>query len=241
MESYKNLAELSSEWVDIPEFHQYIHETFTKYMEDTPKLREHRLWVKSNQFGVGEDSFHWLHKLIVDEMPNGFKFLEVGVFRSQVLSLYKLLADISKKKVVRYGASPMNSSDGHWESDYFSDAVTIHHQFNLKKDYTIYHGSSTDANIIKKAIATEPYDILYIDGSHKYEDVVSDLIHYPQMIKSGGYLLVDDSCNDMKMPWGFFQGIEPVTRAVLDWEKTETGQDFKFVFNVVHLNVYQRK
>ena len=235
------LNDYSKDWVDTPEFHSIIHDTFTMFMEDNPKLKEHRMWVKSNHFGFGEDSFHWLHKLIVDEMPKEFKFLECGVFRGQVLSLYKLLADMSSKKVKRYGVSPMDSSDGHWDSDYFADAVTIHQQFNLKKDYTIYHGSSTDTNIIEKAIATEPYDILYIDGSHKYEDVVSDLANYPQMVKQGGYLLIDDSCNDMKMEWGFFQGIEPVTRAVLEWEKTEIGQEFEFVFNVVHNRLYRRK
>jgi hypothetical protein len=210
-------------------------------MEDNPKLIEHRLWVKSNHFGFGEDSFHWLHKLLVDEMPNGFKFLEIGVFRSQILSLYKLLSDMSGKKVKRYGVSPMDSSDGHWDSDYFADAVIIHQQFNLKKDYTIYHGSSTDGSIIEKAQSTAPYDILYIDGSHKYEDVVSDMAHYPQMVKQGGYLLIDDSCNDMKMEWGFFQGIDAVTMAVLEWEKTEIGKEFEFVFNVVHNRLYRRK
>ena len=174
-------------------------------------------------------------------MPNDFKFLEIGVFRSQVLSLYKLLADISKKKVVRYGVSPMDSSDGHWDSDYFADAVTIHQQFNLKKDYTIYHGSSTDAKIIEKSKSAEQYDILYIDGGHTFDIVQSDLANYPQMIKEGGYLLIDDACNDMNQPWGFFQGIEPVTRAVLEWEKTDIGQEFEFVFNVVHNRLYKRK
>jgi hypothetical protein len=235
------LHDYAKEWKDAPEYHKEINDTFIGYVNDNPKLIEHRLWVKSNHFGFGEDSFHWLHKLIVDEMPNDFKFLEVGIFRSQVLSLYKLLSDMSSKKVKRYGVSPMDSSDGHWDSDYFADAVTIHQQFNLKKDYTIYHGSSTDENIIEKAKSTAPYDILYIDGSHKYEDVVSDLAHYPQMIKQGGYLLIDDACNDMNQPWGFFQGIEPVTRAVLEWEKTETGQEFEFVFNVVHNRLYRRK
>jgi hypothetical protein len=235
------LHDYAKEWKDAPEYHKEINDTFIGYVNDNPKLIEHRLWVKSNHFGFGEDSFHWLHKLLVDEMPNEFKFLEVGIFRGQVLSLYKLLADISSKKVVRYGVSPMDSSDGHWDSDYFADAVTIHQQFNLKKDYTIYHGSSTDESIIEKAQFTAPYDILYIDGSHKYEDVVSDLAHYPQMIKQGGYLLIDDACNDMNQPWGFFQGIEPVTRAVLEWEKTDIGQEFEFVFNVVHNRLYKRK
>jgi cephalosporin hydroxylase len=174
-------------------------------------------------------------------MPNEFKFLEIGVFRGQVLSLYRLLADMSGKKAVRYGVSPMDSSDGHWDSDYFADAVTIHQQFNLKKDYTIYHGSSTDKNIIEKAQSTTPYDILYIDGGHTFDIVQSDLASYPQMIKKGGYLLIDDACNDMNQPWGYFQGIQPVTDAVLEWEKTEIGKEFEFIFNVVHNRLYIKK
>ena len=235
------LKEYSQDWVDTPAFHSLINDTFIGFVNENPKIKAHRDFVEGNAFGFGERSFHWLHKLIVDEMPNDFKFLEVGVFRSQVLSLYKLLADISKKKVVRYGVSPMDSSDGHWDSDYFADAVTIHQQFNLKKDYTIYHGSSTDTNIIEKAIATEPYDILYIDGSHKYEDVVSDLANYPQIVKQGGYLLIDDAANRLNMKFGFFQGIQSVSDALYEWEQTELGKEFEFVFNVVHNMLYRRK
>jgi hypothetical protein len=236
-----NLKEYSQDWVDTPEFHSLINDTFIGFVNDNPKLKAHRDFVEDNVFGFGERSFHWLHKLLVDEMPNEFKFLEIGVFRSQVLSLYKLLSDMSGKKVKRYGVSPMDSSDGHWDSDYFADAVTIHQQFNLKKDYTIYHGSSTDKSIIEKAQSTAPYDILYIDGGHTFDIVQSDLASYPQMVKQGGYLLIDDSCNDMKMEWGFFQGIDSVTRAVLEWEKTEVGKEFEFVFNVVHNRLYRRK
>lgn len=235
------LNDYSKEWQDTPEYHSLIHDTFIGYVNDNPKLKAHRDFIEGNAFGFGERSFGWLHKLIVDEMPDEFKFLEVGVFRGQTLSLYKLLADMAKKKVQRFGVSPMDSSDGHWESDYFYDVAKLHQHFNLKKDYSIYHGSSTDAKIIGKAIDTEPYDILYIDGSHKYEDVVSDLKYYPQMVMSGGYLLIDDACNDMKQKFGFFQGIDAVTQAVLEWEKTEMGREFEFVFNVVHNRLYRRK
>jgi hypothetical protein len=235
-----NLKEYAKEWKDSPEYHKEINDTFIGFVNDNPKLKAHRDFVEGNAFGFGERSFHWLHKLLVDEMPNEFKFLEIGVFRGQVLSLYRLLADMSGKKVIRYGVSPMDSSDGHWDSDYFADAVTIHQQFNLKKDYTIYHGSSTDKNIIEKAQSTTPYDILYIDGGHTFDIVQSDLASYPQMIKKGGYLLIDDACNDMNQPWGYFQGIQPVTDAVLQWEKTEIGKEFEFIFNVVHNRLYKR-
>ena len=236
-----NLKEYAKEWKDSPEYHKEINDTFISFVNDNSKLKAHRDFVEGNAFGFGERSFHWLHKLLVDEMPNEFKFLEIGVFRGQVLSLYRLLADMSGKKAVRYGVSPMDSSDGHWDSDYFADAVTIHQQFNLKKDYTIYHGSSTDKNIIEKAQSTTPYDILYIDGGHTFDIVQSDLASYPQMIKKGGYLLIDDACNDMNQPWGYFQGIQPVTDAVLEWEKTEIGKEFEFIFNVVHNRLYIKK
>ena len=235
------LKEYSQHWVDTPEFHSLIHDTFIGLVSDNQKLKAHRDFVESNAFGFGERSFGWLFKLIVDEMPKNFSFLEIGVFRGASLSLIKLLANISDKMVKRYGVSPMDNSDGHWDSDYFHDVYHIHWSFDLKPDYTIYHGSSTEERIIKKALNTAPYDILYIDGGHTREVVDSDLLHYPQMVKSGGYLIVDDCCNDMKMPWGFFQGIQPVTDAVLEWEQTDIGKEFEFIFNVVHLKVYKRK
>lgn len=148
---------------------------------------------------------------------------------------------MAKKKVQRFGVSPMDSSDGHWESDYFYDVAKLHQHFNLKKDYSIYHGSSTDEKIITKAIETAPYDILYIDGGHTREVVDSDLLNYSPLVKKGGYLLIDDACNDMKQPFGYFQGINDVTDAVLAWQETDLGKDFEFVFNVVHNRLYRRK
>jgi len=228
-------------WGDVPEFHNTINESFAEFVNGHELLKKHRDFVESNAFGFGERSFGWLFKLVVDEMPKEFSFLEVGVFRGSSLSLIKLLANLSIKKVNRFGVSPMDSSDGHWDSDYFADVIRIHHELDLKPDYTIYHGLSTEERIIEKAKSTAPYNILYIDGGHTKEVVESDLLYYPQMIKSGGYLMIDDCCNDMKMLWGFFQGIQPVTDAVLEWEKTQIGKDFEFVFNVVHLKVYKRK
>jgi len=45
------------------------------------------------------------------------------------------------------------------------------------------------------------FDIIYIDGSHKEEDVLFDLIHADILLKTGGVILMDDV--------GF------------DWDKTE--------------------
>lgn len=235
------LKEYSQDWVDTPEFHSLINDSFIGFVNNTPQLNEHRGFVEDNIMGFGERSFYWLHKLIVDEMPDNFKFLEIGVFRAQILSLYRILADMSGKKVTRYGVSPMDSSGIGWEGDYFADVARLHQQFNTKQDYTIYHGSSTDAKIIAKSQETAPYDMLFIDGSHEYEDVVSDLKHYAPLVKSGGYLLVDDAANRLHMEFGFFQGIQPVSDALYEWEQTELGKEFEFVFSVVHNMLFRRK
>lgn len=227
-------------WADAPEVHASINDTFTQMTNATPELKAHRDWTEQNIFGFGERSFLWLHKLIVDEMPAEFSFMEIGVFRGAILSLYRLLADMQDKIVTRYGVTPLDGSDGHWDSDYKKDIETIHDQFNLAKDYHILHGLSTEPDIIKQAQEVAPLDILYIDGGHSFECVQSDLNHYPQLVKKGGYLIIDDCCNNMSMPFGFFQGIEPVTRAVNEWEQTEAGKQFEFMLSVVHNKIYRK-
>jgi len=57
------------------------------------------------------------------------------------------------------------------------------------------------------------FDIIYIDGSHKEEDVLFDLIHADMLLKTGGVILMDDV--------GF------------DWDKTEgvVGALKRFLLN----------
>lgn len=229
------MKKLKENWVDTPEYHTYIHESFCVLVNDTPQLKELRDWVEANHFGFGERSFYWMWFKLVQVMPKQFSFLEIGVFRSQTLALIKLLSDMANKKVERYGVTPLNTADGHWESDYKKDGETIHDQFGLQKDYHIIKGYSQDITVFHEANQRQ-YNIVYIDGGHTYDVVTSDLRNYPNMVKVNGYLVIDDSANDLKMEWGYFQGIEAVTKAVLEWE----NEDFEFQFNVVHIKVYKR-
>lgn len=228
------ITTLQQEWRDEPEYHQDINERFTILMNGIPALTEHRQWVRANIFGFGEDSFHWMWKLICDEMPKNFSFLEVGVFRAQIVSLIKLLRADAKV----FGITPMDNSGGMWDSDYEADIRRIHDEFKLPQP-TIFKGRSDSPEIIGKAIISD-YDIVYIDGDHSFEGAYADLFNYAPLVKQGGYLVIDDACNDMKMPWGYFQGIIDVTTATLDYMK-ESGDNWEFVTNVVHLRVYKRK
>lgn len=220
--SYKNTAES----------HRLIHETLVRKTNEEPKLKELRDWVESNIFGFGERSFYWMFKLLTDRLPNDMTFLEIGVFRGQTLALIRTL----KPNAGIFGISPMDSTDGHWESDYNKDVMRIHQVFSLINP-RIIKGLSTDLEVMRQ-VEHESMDIVYIDGGHSYEVVKSDMKCYPKKVKIGGYLVVDDCCNNLDIPIGMFAGIESVTQAVNEWEQTQT--DFKLLFSVVHIKVYQR-
>lgn len=230
--------DISTNWEDTPEHHTSVNNSFAENVNSCDWLKSHRDFVEANAFGFGERSFHWFWKLLVDEMPTDFKFLEIGIFRGQSLSFIKMLASASGRSVQRYGVTPLDSTDGHWESDYRADIERIHEEFFIPKDYELIVGLSTDLPIIQQAFKVSPFDIVYIDGGHTEEVIDSDLKYYAPMVKRGGYLVVDDCCNDLHMKFGYFQGIQPVTDAVNEY--MANNNEFEFLFNVVHIKVFKR-
>lgn len=239
------LSELKSAWHDTPEFHKHIHESFIEKVNSIPELKRHRDWVEKNIWGFGERSFLWMWWLLVQEMPEEsvFVFGEIGVFRAAILSVIRVIADMQGKDVQRYGITPMSTASDkgenkNWESDYKRDIEVMHETFGTPKDYTILHGLSTDPKIIQEA-QTLSFDLFYVDGAHDYESVESDLKNYAHLVRKGGFLICDDSCSDFHMPFGYFQGIDTCTNAVVDFFKD--NKDFEFVGNVVHCRIYRKK
>ena len=211
--------------------HQLINEAFTDAVNETPKLKEYRDWIESNIFGFGERSFIWLWNLLSKEYPKGMDFLEIGVFRGQSLGAIKLCNP--KAKVV--GITPLDSSGGHWESNYAEDIKHLHNTFKLKQPQII-KGLSTDSSV-KSLASRKSYDVIYIDGGHTYEDARHDVQIFSSFVKVGGYLVIDDCANSYPMPDGYFRGIEPVSRAV---NELLPNDYYKEVLSVVHIRVFKR-
>jgi len=233
----KSINNIIATWQDSKEYHQYLHNHFKEQTDADPQLKAHRDFVESNIFGFGERSFQYMWKLLLDEMPHKFNFLEIGVFKGQILSLVRML----RPDANIYGVTPLSTEGGVWESDYARDLKTIHDHFNLRNTYQIFKGLSTDPDIIeavKLSIVNYPLSILYIDGGHTYEIAKSDIINYTPLIKPGGYLVIDDCCNDLQIPHGMFGGIQTVTDAVRD--TLPHMPEFTFLFSLVHIKVYQR-
>ena len=230
------LQQVKEFWKDDRSIHADINETFTRLVNADPELKAFRDFVEGNNdtpvkiFGFGERSFLWMWKLLVDEMPPNFKFLEIGVFRGQVLALIRILS----KTASIAGITPLDSTGGHWDSDYEADIKLLHETFKLSQP-DIIKGLSTDPDIIEKAKGT--YDIIYIDGGHEYEVAKSDIINYSPFVKVGGYLVIDDCANKYDLPYGYFRGIESVSRAV---DEHLPNEEFKEIFSVVHNRIFQR-
>lgn len=231
-----NLSELKAQWVDEPGFHKHIHELFTQLVNATPTLKLHRDYVEQRVFGMGERSFWWLWKMICDELPDNPKLLEIGVFKAATVSLWRLLSPHAQC----FGVTPLDGRGTGWtEDDYLKHIGTIHEDFGLRLPSLIV-GSSQDGTCIASAKSYAPYDVVYIDGSHTYEDALADLDNYAPMVAPGGFLVIDDCNCDMNFPpSGFFTGIDTVTQAKQKW--LETQADFEFWVSVVHISVFRRK
>ena len=138
---------------------------YTDKVNADKELKAYRDFIEANAFGFGERCFLWMWNDIVARLPQEFTFMEIGVFRGQILALVSLLAERHGKKVRRIGITPLDTSDGHWESDYEADIIRLHDVFNIKDDYELIRLDSTNPNAIKLA-SQNPPDVLYIDGGH---------------------------------------------------------------------------
>lgn len=210
---------------------------YTDKVNADKELKAYRDFIEQNAFGFGERCFLWMWNEIIAKMPDEFTFMEIGVFRGQILAIVSLLAERHGKKVRRIGITPLDTSDGHWESDYEADIIRLHDVFNIKDDYELIRLDSTNPNAIKLA-SQNPPDVLYIDGGHTYEVVKSDLTHYLPILKVGGTLVIDDCNNAIPMPWGYFQGIQSVSTAVDEVLPREGSTEYwKHELNLVHNRV----
>lgn len=241
MAEFSTLNECKERWKDTQESHRLFHETFIQKVNDNEKLSAHRTFVENHILGFGERSFYWMWNLLVKEMPKDFTFLEVGVFKGQILSLIRMLADMHGKKVKRYGVTPLTNEGLEWGMEDYKAAIDLlHDEFNIAKDYNILHGLSEAPEIIKQAAAIK-LDLFFLDGGHEERHVENDLKYYAPLVKPGGYMVIDDSCNSFSMQHGYFQGIESVTRVVdRQLPPATPSSEWQFLFNVMHNRVYKR-
>jgi len=223
-----------------------IYETFLNEFNNDELLKRHRQHVEKFNLGFGERPFHTLWREIVKSQKENFRFLEIGVYKGQVLSLVKLLSNHLNKKIEYYGVTPLTNLGDKYSnyefSDYSKDIQNIFSNFSLEFDLNvnIINGDSTQELIKSKIQELKYFDVVYIDGCHNYNCVVSDLNLAKSIIQNNGLIVLDDSsCYKNLTPMnGRFKGHIEVCDAIKD--NLENDENYLEIICVGHNRVFQK-
>jgi hypothetical protein len=219
---------------------------FTLGTNSIPWLKAHRDFIENAMrpgfiYGHGDRSLQYMWKLIVDSMSEEFSFLEIGVYKGQILSLIQLCANESNKKTKIVGVTPLldPSFAKYNRMPYIEN---LYKQFSLTMENTvIIDGRSQEKEIIEKAYGEGPYNIVYIDGDHAYDATVADIRNYHDCLTSGGLMVIDDASNFKIFPnyVQHFKGIMEVSEAVRD--VLENNIDYEEILTCMHVRVFRKK
>lgn len=206
----QTLTDLQAAWKPTQAAAIRIATELTALTDADPKLKALRDFVERTAYGMGERAFYHMWKLIIQELPAKPRMMEIGVHRGQTLALWRTLSP--NAKII--GLSPFDGVEVGPKRDYRDDVKTLFDFFELKHpDFIV--GYSDHPDTIKEAHSkAKGLDVLYIDGGHSYETTKNDIEQYADLVKPGGYLVIDDCASSFPYPFGYFTGIPSVCRAV---------------------------
>jgi len=188
------LCEISKLYPDPNEQWRYFHNFFWNL---APKwLREHRAFFRVDNRGFGEDAFHAMWYILLSEVKPK-TFLEIGVYRGQVLSLVKLISNKMNFPCRVLGVSPFNNA---------TDSVSVYHNFDYEKDvreFCRHFETPLAENELCRALSTEKaasaaissaqWYVAYIDGNHDYDVAKSDFKLVSSNLHPEGFIVLDDA------------------------------------------------
>jgi len=220
----------------------YYEAAFVDFHRTVPQaVRDHRRYFSQMGRGFGEDAFHVMWwRLFCRFKPQSF--LEIGVYRGQVISLLALLAKLEDAPCPVTGISPFSpvgDSVSKYRSDlnYFQDTLENFRHFGLAEP-VLLQAYSTDPSAVA-LIRSRNWDMIYIDGNHDYEIVSKDWRICAESIKPGGLIVLDDSgLGTSYTPPLFASGGHPgPSRIAAEIDHAR----FDEILQVGHNRVFQRK
>jgi len=210
-------------------FHQHLPEN----------IRAHRYYFEQKKRGFGERAFHTMWFLLFKEFKIQ-NFLEIGVYRGQVLSLLALLQESDNIDGEVVGISPFSDvgdsvSNYAGGIDYYEDTMSNFRHFGLRMPRLIEAYSMDKAAV--DVVSEKPWDCIYIDGSHEYEIVKEDWLNCSRNVKVDGLIVLDDSTLETiyRPPVFASKGHPGPSRLAM-----EIDNSFREILRVGHNRVFQR-
>ncbi len=204
------------------------------------EIKKHRQYFIQDQRGFGEDAFHAMWFILLQELKPK-KALEIGVYRGQTITLWKLISRILKFECSISCVSPFSSTGDSVSNykngiDYFEDTKKNHLYFNLPMP-EVCQCLSTDPQAVE-FIKSKKWDLIYIDGNHEYEVVTKDWQVCSESVEKGGIIILDDSAlyTDYEPPRFATAGHPGPSRVANDISK----DNFIELFNAGHNRVFQK-
>jgi hypothetical protein len=131
-----------------------------------------------------------LYSQIVKDMPDNFKFAEIGVWKGRSFSYFVVEAINSGKKFSAYAIDTFEGSSEHQKGQWCYDPITDNKDelFNhfltnmepIKDKIKIIRGRSAD---VATTFQDNYLDCIFIDGEHDYDAVLTDLNAYFPKVK----------------------------------------------------------
>lgn len=137
-------------------------------------------------------NYYSLYDDIINKLEDNSKFVEVGVWKGHSISYAVVESIIKNKKINFYAVDSFEGSPG--EPTIMNDRSVVNG--SLFDDYSMYTSPIKDYITTIKAYSVEAaqqfedksLDFVFIDASHKYENVKADILAWLPKIKKGGFI-----------------------------------------------------
>ena len=118
------------------------------------------------------------------------KYLEIGSYVGSSASLMLENTNVSKVFCIDPLSLPINHFRGKENQE---STLRKNLSYYPKEKYFIHKGYSIDDAILSYFKDKDDFfDIIFIDGDHRYDGVLSDYFNFNSKLKSGGFLIFDD-------------------------------------------------
>ena len=231
-------SDLQTKTLSRNNLYRYCDYYFDHFLPES--FRDHRRYFSTGSRGFGEDAFHAMWFLLFQHFRPA-NVLEIGVYRGQTITLWKMLSrhfgfDCQVSCISPFSPSGDSVSQYGTAVDYHADVLQNHKNFDLPVP-AICRAFSNDPAAVA-FIQSRLWDMVYIDGNHDYDVACGDWENCSRHLAPGGIIILDDSAleTDYRPPAFATAGHPGPSKLAREIDAAA----FREIFSTGHNRVFQK-